>query len=127
MNRRRFIISAAIVFIVVEILDYIIHQIILQSTYMVLRSVLRPEAEMQSKRWIVFVTALIWPFLFVYIYTKGYEGREVVEGKRYGLWIGLFSLFQWPIAGTSYCRFLTRWIFSGPSISGCSSLSAAFC
>ncbi len=94
MNRRRFIISAAIVFIVVEILDYIIHQIILQSTYMVLRSVLRPEAEMQSKRWIVFVTALIWPFLFVYIYTKGYEGREVVEGKRYGLWIGLFSLFQ---------------------------------
>ena len=90
MNRRRFIISAAIVFIVVEILDYIIHQIILQSTYMVLRSVLRPEAEMQSKRWIVFVTALIWPFLFVYIYTKGMREGKWWRGSATDCGSGFF-------------------------------------
>jgi hypothetical protein len=39
--------------------------------------------------WIMYVTALIFSFLFVYIFSKGYEGRGIQEGIRYGLIIGL--------------------------------------
>ena len=50
----------------------------------------RPEAEMNSMMWLMWLTGLIWAFLFVYIFIKGYEGRGIMEGLRFGLLIGVF-------------------------------------
>jgi hypothetical protein len=44
---------------------------------------------MMSLVWITYVTALIFSFLFVYIFSRGYEGRGISEGIRFGLLIGL--------------------------------------
>ncbi len=44
---------------------------------------------MMDKMWIMHLTSLFLSFLFVYIFTKGYEGKGVGEGVRYGLLIGL--------------------------------------
>lgn len=33
---------------------------------------------------------LVWSFLFVYIFKKGYEGKGPLEGLRFGLLIGVF-------------------------------------
>jgi len=90
MNTKKFIIASILVFIVFEILDFIIHGLILKGAYESLASVWRPD--MNSLMWIMYVTALIFSFLFVYIFTKGYEGKSIAEGIRYGLLIGLLML-----------------------------------
>jgi len=90
MNKKRFVLASIAVFVVFEILDWIIHSKILSRTYMNLQHLWRPD--MMDKMWIMYITAFIFSFLFVYIFTKGYEGKGVAEGIRYGLIIGLLML-----------------------------------
>lgn len=90
MNTKKFILASIGVFFTFEILDLIVHSILLSNTYEQLNHIWRPD--MDSKMWIMFVTALIFSFLFVYIFTKGYEGKGIVEGIKYGLIIGLLML-----------------------------------
>jgi hypothetical protein len=75
------------VFVVFQALNYAIHGLILMKTYQSLENIFR--ADMMQKVWITYVTSLILSFLFVYIFSKGYEGRGIAEGARYGLLIGL--------------------------------------
>jgi hypothetical protein len=87
MNWKKFFLAAISVFITYEILDWIIHSLILGSKYMEIQHLWRPD--MMDKMWIMYVTAFIFSFLFIFIFTKGYEGKGVAEGARYGLYIGL--------------------------------------
>lgn len=90
MNTKRFIIASIVIFIVYEILDLIEHGLILGSTYMSITGTWR--TDMNPVMWIMYITALAFSFLFVYIFTKGYEGRGIAEGIRYGLLIGLLMV-----------------------------------
>ena len=87
MNIKKLLVATLVVFITLQILDFVIHGLILMSTYDSLQTVFRPD--MADKMWIMYVTGLIFSFLFVYIFTKGYEGKGIVEGAKYGLLIGL--------------------------------------
>jgi len=87
MNKRNFILTSIIVFVAYEVVNNIIHFLILSSAYKALVNVWRHD--MMQKMWIMYVTALIFSFLFVYIFSKGYEGRGIQEGIRYGLIMGL--------------------------------------
>lgn len=86
MSLKRFFGACILVFIVFQILDFLIHGILLSQDYQALMHIWRPE--MMSKMWIMYVTSLIFSFLFVYIFSKGYEGKGVKEGLRYGFLIG---------------------------------------
>ncbi len=92
MKRKEIIIAFVIVFIVLELTNLLIHNVILASTYAKeeISKVFRPEAEMQSKMWIGWVVDVIWSFFFVFIFAKGYENKGWLEGLRYGIYIGLF-------------------------------------
>ena len=90
MNVKRFVLAWVGVYVVYQILGFVIHTFILGDTYQSLASVWRPEAEMMSKMWIMFLTSAVWTVLFCYIFTRGYENKGVMEGVRYGLVIGLF-------------------------------------
>jgi hypothetical protein len=87
MNTKRFIIASIVIFIAVEILDLVEHGLILGSSYMSLTGIWR--TDMNSVMWIMYVTALAFSFLFVYIFIKGYEGKGIAEGIRFGLLVGL--------------------------------------
>jgi hypothetical protein len=87
MNTKRFIIASIVIFIAVEILDLVEHGLILGSAYMSLTGIWR--TDMNSVMWIMYVTALAFSFLFVYIFIKGYKGKGIAEGIRYGLLVGL--------------------------------------
>lgn len=89
MNVKRFIWASIAVFIAFEVVDVIVHTVILGSTYESLSAVWRPD--MISLYWIFLVGALIMAFLFVYIFIKGYENKGIMEGVRYGIIIGLFA------------------------------------
>jgi hypothetical protein len=40
--------------------------------------------------WVYQVLMIVGAFFFVFIFSKGYEGKGVMEGVRYGLYIGIW-------------------------------------
>ncbi len=90
MNIKRFVSALIVVFVLFEITNYLVHGVILASTYQSegVRSVFRPD--MMSNMWIIWLTDLIWCFFFVFFFVKGYENKGVMEGLRYGFYMGLF-------------------------------------
>jgi hypothetical protein len=75
------------VFVVITALDYVIHNLILGSTYDQIKDVFRPD--MMDKMWIISLVTAITSFFFVLIFSKGYEGKGIVEGVRYGFYAGM--------------------------------------
>ena len=47
--------------------------------------------------WMYYVMGLIGSFFFTFIFSKGYEGKGIAEGVRYGLYIGI-----WMSMGMAY-------------------------
>lgn len=92
MNTKKFLTAFVAVFVLLELMNYLIHGVILSSTYSEegIKQLFRSEEEMQSKMWIIWVTDLIWAFFFVFIFVKGYENKGIMEGVKYGVYIGLF-------------------------------------
>lgn len=95
MDKKKFIISVVSVYVVFEILNFLIHGVLLSSTYMsdTLAGVFRPQAEMESLMWVMWITDIVWAFFFVFFFTKGYENKGIMEGVRYGIYIGFFVSF----------------------------------
>ena len=87
MNKKNFVFTSIIVFVAFQVLNFVIHSLILMKAYQAMENVWRPD--MMGKMWIIYVTSFIFSFLFVYIFSKGYEGRGIAEGVRFGLIIGL--------------------------------------
>jgi hypothetical protein len=84
------------------IFSFIEHGVLLKSTYQsaeVMRF-MRPEAEMMGMMWIYYVVYIIISFFFTLIFSKGYEGKGVGEGLRYGFYVG--CLMATPMAYSSY-------------------------
>jgi len=88
MNWKKFFITFVVIYIAGFVLSFIIHGLILGSTYEQLSHIWRPD--MDRLMWVQWVTALFLSFFFVYIFAKGYEGRGIMEGVRYGLIIWAF-------------------------------------
>ncbi len=115
MNVKRFLMAALAVFVVGVVFDYLVHGVALMPAYRALKDVWRPD--MEAVTWIMYPVALVCSVLFVYIFIKGYEGKGVIEGLRFGLFLGtyvslgmafgsyvmvkipLFLAIQWLIAG----------------------------
>jgi hypothetical protein len=83
------------VFVTAEILNYVIMDLILGPSFGSLKSLWRED--MMSKLWIFHVITLVGAFFFTYIFSKGYEGKGIMEGVRYGLYIGI-----WMSIGEAY-------------------------
>ncbi len=90
MNKPRLFIAFIVVFVLLELTGYLINQVLLMSAYEGLKNVFRPFDEMMSKMWIMYVVDVVWSFFFVFIFVKGYENKGVMEGIRYGVYMGLF-------------------------------------
>ena len=91
MNTKKFLLASLAVFVTLQILDYVIHSLILGSTYDGIQELFRPD--MADKMWVMMLMSAIFSLLFVFIFTKGYENKGVMEGIKYGLLIGLIVHF----------------------------------
>ena len=89
MQNKTFWIGYVVVFLVMQVLGYVIHEVMMGDTYENLAAIFRPEAEMQSMMWIMMASSALMMFMFCYIFTRGHEGKGIAEGARYGLLIGL--------------------------------------
>jgi hypothetical protein len=88
MNWKKLLIAFVVVFVVMQILSFIIHELILGASYQELSDLWRPD--MDSKMWIMWITGPVFAFFFVFIFVRGFENKGVLEGVRYGLIIACF-------------------------------------
>jgi hypothetical protein len=55
---------------------------------------------MMGMMWMMWIAGLVWALIFVYVFAKGYEGKGIMEGIRFGLLIGVF--FSLPMSLGTY-------------------------
>jgi hypothetical protein len=86
------------VFLVLAVLEFIVNVVLLKSAYMETAHLWRPEGEM--KIWLFYVVYLFIAYFFALIFSKGYEGKGVMEGIRYGFYVGMMMAV--PMAYGTY-------------------------
>ncbi len=91
------------VYVGMVVTNLLIHVVLLAPAYHSeeMMRIMRPESD--AKTWIYFVTAAIVSFFFTLIFSKGYEGKGMGEGLRYGLYVGF--LMAIPMAYDSYASY----------------------
>jgi len=115
MNRKRYFIAGFAVFISFQILDYIVHTIILAGAYSALTDVWRQD--MASLTWMMPVLSLIFSFFITYIFIKGYEDRGILEGIRFGIIIfivtqGLGVFYEYAVYPLPF-SIIAQWFLYG--------------
>jgi hypothetical protein len=85
-----------VVFIVMMILDGIVNGLLMKSDYEATKSMWRVDMKM----WLFYVVDLFIAFFFTLIFSKGYEGKGIGEGVRYGFYVGM--LMSVPMAYGTY-------------------------
>jgi hypothetical protein len=119
MNWKRLLWAALAAFILLQLTDFLIHGIMLGGHYQNLstQGIFRTEAEMSGYMWVKILMNVLFSFLFTYIFIKGYEGKGILEGIRYGIIIGFFWKYinaysAFVILPISY-GLVWYWIISG--------------
>lgn len=99
MNKK-FWVGFIVVAIGLMLTNIVIHYVILGDTYRsaAMANMVRPESE--QKTWIHIVSAIITAFFFTLVYVKGYEGKGIGEGIRFGLYVGI--MMAMPMAYDTY-------------------------
>jgi uncharacterized membrane protein len=98
---KKILIGALVVFVILEVMDIIVHGVVLGSAYATMQNVWRPD--MMQKMWILHIVKIVVAFMFAFIFSKGYEGKGLMEGARYGFYIGL--MLSMGYAFGSYASF----------------------
>ena len=117
MNVKKWIIASIVILVVDQALGWLIHGVMLSDMYKATSELWRSTAEMTSMMWMMIVTSLVWAFIFVYIFAKGYQGKGIMEGVRFGLIMGVF--FSLPMSLGTYASMpigfglAAAWFISG--------------
>lgn len=89
MNIKRFLAGGLAIFVIFQVCDFVIHGVILMDAYTAIPGVWRPD--MMSLMWIMYLGSFLFSYLVMYVFVKGYEGRGIPEGVRFGILIGLMT------------------------------------
>ncbi len=98
---KKVLIGSIAVFLTLEVLDIIIHGVILMNTYAAMHDVWR--TDMMQKMWIMHPVKMVVAFFFSLIFSKGYEGKGIMEGVRYGFYFGM--IMSCSFAFNSYASY----------------------
>jgi len=78
--------SVLVVFVVFQIIEFVVHGLILSGTYASLANLWRPN--MMDFMWIMTLVSLLFTIMFVYFYTHKIKVHTAKSGLEYGLIIG---------------------------------------
>ena len=91
MSKNRYVIISFLVFAVFYSIEYFQHIIFMGSSYTAHPELMRTEGV--DIMVLNVVGRLVYSFLFCYVFVKGYEGRGLMEGVRFGIVIGALLWF----------------------------------
>ncbi len=92
---KKFWLACVVVLVVSEICSFLINGVLLAADYQATQAVWR--TDMMRLMWVYHVLMIVGAFFFTFIFAYGYEGKGVMEGLRYGLYIGV-----WMSMGMAY-------------------------
>lgn len=86
---KKFWIGCVAVFVVIAVWEAIVNLVFLSSTYQdpSMTQLWRPMPEM--KFGLLYIVYVFIAFFFTLIFSKGYEGKGIMEGLRYGFYVGM--------------------------------------
>jgi hypothetical protein len=116
MNIPRLLLAIVVAFVVIFASDYLIHHVWLRTDYEAIKSILRPEADMQSRiHWLI-LAQMICAITFVIIWAKGVVSGSIGNGIGFGLLMGLFQQI-WALVNYVIIPMpgdlAVKWFFSG--------------
>ena len=91
-------IGSVAVFVTTQFIEGFLNLFLLGPVYSSYPQIWRPLAEMEL--WIIPLGGVFFSFFFVFIFSKGYEGKGLLEGVRYGLYVAL--LVALPTSVSNY-------------------------
>jgi len=108
--KKKIFLAGVVVFILWSVLDFIIHGLILESTYASTASLWRPMAEM--KMGLMYVTVFIAALSFSAIYGYLVAKKSIMAGLTYGLLYGIavgvgMGYGTYSVMPIPYCMALT--------------------
>ncbi len=117
-NVKQFLLAIVAVFVVLQATDYLIHGVMLKSSYEASKELWRPD--MESMMWIMQITGLVFSFFFVNIYiffAKGHFREGIFSGFCYGFLIGILiyggSVFNQYIVYNIDLAMVWQWVIFG--------------
>ncbi len=84
---KKFLLAFVACFVAMGLMDWVIHGFILSDLYEQTKELWRPENEM--KVGVMYLTSLIFNFVFVYLYWKFVSEKSPMRGVMYGLLLGI--------------------------------------
>jgi len=97
---KRNILAIVLVFIVLSILDFIIHGILLKSTYEATASLWRPMNEMKMP--LMYFVTLVFTVCFVLIYGLLVKEKSLSAGIKFGILFGLATSISMGFGSYTY-------------------------
>jgi hypothetical protein len=87
MNTNRYILASLAGFVFLFAFDFVLHGVLLHSTYMETAQLWRPEGE--SQFWVMMLSQLLFAFTTACFFVRHQEGKGLNEGLRFGCYLGL--------------------------------------
>lgn len=95
---RRILFGSVVVLVIVAAVETLVNTVLLAPFYEPVKHLFRTPEE--TKFGVIVITWLFFSFFFTFIFSKGYEGKGIAEGVRYGLYVALMMMV--PVAYTTY-------------------------
>ena len=112
MNVKRYVLGSLAVFVFIYLAEFLFHGVIMAGKYQEQIELLRPEAGSMARMPVMALGFLIMAFGFCFVFTKGYEGKGIAEGIRFGLYVAIafglsanlinYTVFPWPGMWVAY-------------------------
>lgn len=97
---KRSILAVVAIFIAWSVLDFLIHGLLLQSTYEATASLWRPMEEMNMP--LMYFVTLVYTICFVLIYGMFITEKSLLTGMKYGIIFGLAAGISMGFGSYSY-------------------------
>jgi len=105
---KKVLIGFGVVFVLAFLLDYVVNMYLMMPDYEATKQLWRAPEEM--KMGVIIVCQLFFAFFFTLIFSKGYEGKGIPEGVRYGVYVALMMVV--PSAYMTYATMPVHYALS---------------
>ena len=125
MNRKKYFISSIGAGLASYVVDFLTHVVVLGNEYKEHQSLFAGMDKMMKWIWLNPFAYFVPSFILGYVFIKGYEGRGVAEGVRFGILMGLLMevprfcfmtmYYDFPMVfdGVSLIAGLIKWVLVG--------------
>lgn len=90
VNIPRYVLSSALVFVFIFLFEWAFHSKFMMDYYLTTMQLWRPEHEMGTYFNYLIGMQVASALAFTMLYTRNHEGKGILEGVRFGLFVGVF-------------------------------------